>query len=109
MPIIFNQSKINLNPASKAIRSGIPLRIFDVFACEGFVLSNYQIELAELFVPGEDFVYYDSVEAIPEVINYYLEHDNERREISHNAYVKVRDNYSYMLRLNGLLLKAFEI
>lgn len=109
MPIIFNQSKINLNPTSKAIRSGVPLRIFDVFACEGFVLSNYQIELAELFVPGEDFVYYDSVEAIPEVINYYLEHDNERREIAHNAYVKVRDNYSYMLRLNGLLLKAFSL
>ena len=108
MPVIFHESRININPTSKAIRSGVPLRAFDIFACEGFMLSNYQTELCELFVPGEDFVYYDSIERVPELVDYYLEHENERREIAHNGYVKVKDQYSYMVRLNGLLLKAFE-
>ncbi len=108
MPVIFHESRININPTSKAIRSGIPLRVFDIFACEGFMLSNYQQELCELFVPGEDFAYYDSIEQAEEMIAYYLEHESERREIAHNAYMKVKENYSYMVRLNGLLLTAFE-
>ena len=108
MPLVFHESRININPTSKAIRSGVPLRAFDILACEGFMLSNYQTELCELFVPGEDFVYYDSIEQVPELVNYYLEHENERREIAHNGYIKVKDHFSYMVRLNGLLLKAFE-
>ena len=108
MPVIFHESRININPTSKAIRSGVPLRVFDIFACEGFMISNYQPELCELFTPGEDFVYYDSIEQIPELIDYYLDHDKERGEIAHNGYMKVREQYSYELRLNRLLLTAFE-
>lgn len=108
MPVIFNQSRININPTSKAIRTGIPLRVFDIFACEGFILCNYQQEMCELFTPGEDFVYYDSMEQVPELIEYYLDHNKERKEIAHNGYMKVREEYSYPLRLNRLLLAAFE-
>ena len=72
------------------------------------MLSNYQTELCELFVPGEDFVYYESFEQVPEIVDYYLSHESERKEIAHNAYNKVREKYSYMVRLNGLLLQAFE-
>ncbi len=108
MPVIFHKSRININPTSKAIRSGIPLRVFDIFACEGFMISNYQTELCELFVPGEDFAYYESIEQVPELIDYYLGHEKERAEIAHNAYMKVKEQYSYEIRLNRLLLTAFE-
>lgn len=108
MPVIFHESRININPTSKAIRSGIPLRVFDIFACGGFLLSNYQTELCELFVPGEDFAYYDSMEQVPELIDHYLRHEKDRAEIAHNGYMKVKDLYSYEVRLNRLLLTAFE-
>lgn len=107
MPIVFHESRINLNPTSKAIRSGVPLRVFDIMACEGFMLSNYQIEMAELFTPGEEYVYYESIEQIPELIHFYLDHESLRKEIAHNAYEKVKDEYNYMKRLNKLLLTAF--
>lgn len=103
MPIIFNESKINLNITSKAIRSGIPLRVFDIMACEGFVLSNYQPELAELFVPGEEFDYYTSQEELIEKTNYYLQHEAERKEIAHNAFEKVANEYNYLKRFDELL------
>ena len=77
-------------------------------ACGGFMLSNYQSELCELFVPGEHFACYDSLEQVPDIVAYYLEHEKERKEIAHNAYLKVKDEYSYELRLNRLLLTAFE-
>ena len=107
MPIIFNQSKINLNPTSKAIRSGIPLRVFDIMACEGFMLSNYQNELAEFFVPGEDYDYYTSFEEAIEKTQYYLDHDNIRREIAHNAFEKVAELYNYPRRLYELFNIVF--
>lgn len=109
MPIIFNKSKINLNPTCRSIRSGIALRAFDIMGSEGFMLSNYQSELCELFTPGEDFVYYDSIEQVPELIDYYLNHENERREIAHNGYKKVCDEYDYLIRFNKLLLMAFSV
>ena len=72
MPIVFNKSTINLNPTSKPIRSGIPLRIFDLLACGGFVLSNYQSDLLNDFVPGEELDIYSSIEELEEKIEYYL-------------------------------------
>lgn len=88
MPLIFHESKINLNITSKAIRSGIPLRVFDIMACEGFVLSNYQPELAELFQSSAEFDYYTSVEELLEKTDYYLNHEKERNEIAHNGFEK---------------------
>ena len=99
MPIIFHESKINLNTTSKSIRSGIPLRVFDIFACEGFMLSNYQNELMEYFEPGVDFDYYSSMEELIEKTDYYLRHENLRKEIAHNGFEKVSQYYNYPLRL----------
>ena len=72
------------------------------------MISNYQQELCELFVPGEDFVYYDSMEQVPDIIDHYLNHEKERKEIVHNAFQKVRNCYNYELKLNKLMLMAFE-
>lgn len=107
MPIIFHESKINLNPTSKPIRSGIPLRVFDIMGCGGFVLSNYQPELCELFEPGVDFDYYGSLEELLEKTNYYLNHEKERAEIAHNGFVKAAENFNYPKRLHELLSIAF--
>ena len=54
MPLIFNCSKINLNITAKSIRSGLPLRIFDVLGAGGFLITNYQSELPEIFSIGKD-------------------------------------------------------
>lgn len=107
MPIIFHESKINLNITSKAIRSGVPLRVFDIFACEGFLLSNYQTELCELFEIGSDFDYYSSYEELLEKTAFYLKHEKLRKEMAHNAFEKVSQNYNYPLRLCQLMELAY--
>ena len=75
--------------------------------CEGFVLSNYQPELIELFEPGVDFDYYTSMDELVEKTNYYLTHDAERKEISHNGFIKVSKSYNYIIRFKRLLDMAF--
>lgn len=95
MPVIFNQSKINLNITAKSIRSGLSLRIFDVLGCGGFLITNYQTELPEFFEIGKDLVAYDSLENLKQLCAYYLCHDEERREIACNGYEKVKKLYTY--------------
>lgn len=107
MPIIFHQSKINLNLTAKSIRSGLSLRIFDVLGCEGFLITNYQAELPEHFNIGEDLEAYTSLDDLMGKCEYYLSHDKERQEIAHNGFEKVKKYHTYDIRLTQMLEIAF--
>ena len=107
MPIIFHQSKINLNLTAKSIRSGLSLRIFDVLGCEGFLITNYQAELPEHFNIGEDLEAYTSLDDLMGKCEYYLSHDKDRQEIAHNGFEKVKEYHTYDIRLTQMLEIAF--
>ena len=85
MPKVFRMSKINLNFTIPNIKSGIPLRIWDVLGCGGFLLTNYQAEIPYYFKEGEDLVCFDSLEDLCEKVGYYLEHEEERKRIAWNG------------------------
>ncbi len=108
MPLIFKNSKINLNISSKAIRSGLPQRIFDIMSSGGFVLSNYQPEIGELFDIGTEIAIYESIEDLMGKCDYYLSHENERRDIAETGYRALRERFSYQIRIPQMIIKAFE-
>ena len=95
MPYVFANSKINLNITLRSIQSGIPLRAMDIMGNGGFLLTNFQADFLDYFIPNEDFVYYESEEDLVDKVNYYLSHDKERREIAHNGHEKVKANHSF--------------
>ena len=99
---IFASSKINLNITLRSILTGIPLRALDIMSCGGFLLSNYQEELCEYFVPGEDFDYYEDYEDLLNKVDYYLTHEKERRDIARSAHNKIRNEHSLDLRLDAM-------
>ena len=103
MPKVFRMSKINLNFTIPNIKSGIPLRIWDVLGCGGFLLTNYQAEIPYYFKEGEDLVCFDSLEDLCEKVGYYLEHEEERKRIALNGYRKVREKHSYIERIHTIL------
>lgn len=109
MPVIFNQSKINLNLTAKSIRSGLSLRVFDVLGCEGFLITNYQEELPRHFTIGEDLEAYESLDDLMGKCEYYLIHENDRREIAHNGFEKVKKYHTYDTRLTQMLEIAFHL
>lgn len=109
MPLIFHNSKINLNITSKAIREGLPLRIFDILGCGGFLLTNYQTELPSCFTIGSDLECYGSEEELLEKTEYYLTHEKDREEIAHNGYETVKQYHNYPKRLLEMLTLAFRI
>ena len=106
MPLIFSQSKINLNISLKTIRTGIPLRVTDVMGCGGFVLSNYQQELGEYFALGEECVVYENLEDMFLKAQYYLEHEEERKRIALAGFERVKRDFTFKERvgkMHGLL------
>ena len=102
MPLVFKQSKINLNITLRSIKSGIPLRAIDIMGCGGFLLSNFQREFLDFFVPGEDFVFYDSKEDLLRKIDYYLCHEEERRAIARNGHDKIAARHTYRHRVREM-------
>ena len=108
MPKVFKFSKINLNITSKSIVSGIPLRVLDIMGAGGFVLSNYQPEIAEYFENGVEIVMYESMEDMQEKVAYYLEHVEERERIAMAGYIKVKKKFSYEEKMKNIIKKAFK-
>ena len=103
MPRVMKQSKINLNITLRSIQSGIPLRAFDIMGEGGFLLSNFQAEFLDYFVPGKDFVYYESKEDLLQKIDYYLAHEDERMEIAKNGHEKIAAGHTYRHRVREML------
>ena len=102
MPLVFASSRINLNISLRSIHSGIPLRVLDIMACGGFVLSNWQPELAEYFTEGEEIALFESKDECMEKIAYYLSHEDKRREIAAAGKRKVQKLSSYEKGLERL-------
>lgn len=103
MPKVFQCSKINLNLTSKSIKTGVPLRIFDILGAGGFLLTNYQQELPEYFNIGEDLDVYENEQDLIDKIHYYLNHEEERKQIAENGRRKVRTYYTWKQRVEDIM------
>lgn len=102
-PFVFKHAKINLNITLRSIKSGIPLRAFDIMGAGGFLLTNYQSDFMDCYVPGEDFVYYESKEDLLSKIDYYLKHDDERIAIAKNGFERTAANHTYKHRIDEMV------
>lgn len=107
MPLIFRHSKINLNMTAKSIRCGLPQRVFDVLGCGGFLITNYQTDLDEIFEGGVELETYDSYEELEDKIGYYLVHEEERLRIAQKGMEKVKKYHSYDKRMVEMLGMSF--
>ncbi len=106
MPKVFNLSKINLNITMRPIESGLPLRCFDILGCGGFLMTNYQSEIEDMFVIGQDLETYSSLDELVDKCSYYLIHEEERAAIARSGYEKVCSAHTHYHRLKEMLSKV---
>lgn len=102
-PYVFRKAKINLNISLRSIKSGIPLRAFDIIGAGGFLLSNYQADFTDCFTPDEDFVYFESQQDLLDKIDYYLMHEKELAAIAANGLQKAMEHHTYQHRIEEIL------
>ena len=103
MPRVFANSKINLNMTIPNIKTGIPLRIWDVMGAGGFLLTNHQLELDLYFVDGEDLVSYSDKYDMMEKIDFYLRNESQRHKIAESGFAKVAKYHTYDERIKYML------
>lgn len=109
MPQIFYDSSINLNMTIPNIKTGIPLRVWDILGSGGFVLSNYQPEFDEFFKAGETLDIFEEEEELLDKTAFYLKNDSLRRKIAKQGLELVTKEHTYKIRLTKLfeILKQF--
>lgn len=61
----------------------------------------------EHFVPSEDLVLFNSLEHFLNKCDYYLKHNNKRRQIAANGYGKVKEFHTYEVRLKEIFEVVF--
>ncbi len=102
---VFRLSKVNLNITLPSIHTGIPLRAMDIMGAGGFLLSNPQADFDALFTQGEDYACYGSLDDALYLIEYYLEHEEERSAVAENAKNKMAEAFIF----EGMLQNMLEI
>jgi glycosyltransferase involved in cell wall biosynthesis len=84
----------------------ITRRIFEGMACGKLVLTDRlpeETSLYQMFIEGEDIVYYDEMFDCIEKMNYYNENEAERERIAHNGMMKVLHNYTQIQVVDKLI------
>lgn len=77
--IVFNDTREDM------IEAGfVSNRIFDATAAGAFVISDYIKEIEEIY--GDSIVMYKNEKEFVELVNYYLEHPEERKEKAKRAH-----------------------
>ena len=67
----------------------------DVLGAGGFLVTTWQEELDDYFVDGQDLVVAHTPEEIGELIEYYLNHEDERKQIALNGQTKACRYFDY--------------
>lgn len=101
-PYVYKSAKINLNISLRSIKSGMPLRAFDIMGAGGFLLSNFQTDFLDYFIPGEDFAFYDSQKDLVDKIDYYLRNDAERADMAAAAHKKIQAQHTFVHRIKEM-------
>lgn len=103
LPFLYNYSKINVNVTMEQGVTSLNMRVFDVIACEGFLISDYKPDFEELFDMDKEIVCYRSVEELPGLVDYYLKNEKERKEKAAAARRRVLREHTYKKRAQYII------
>lgn len=67
------------------------------------MLTNYCFETADIFEEDKEIVMFKTPEELVEKVDYYLKHDDERKEIAKRGQQKVLECYTYEKKLKNLM------
>jgi hypothetical protein len=107
---ILRQSRISLNfsfsvPGTYQLKA----RVFEILFSGALLMENENSETSQYFTPMVDYVAFDSRKDLFDKIRYYLNHEDERREIAHNGYMKATQEYNYKVFWDSVLARLKEL
>ncbi|WP_138496635.1 CgeB family protein [Paenibacillus pinistramenti] len=101
-----DDSTVNNNTAGIGAVSPNP-RTFEISASGTLQLVDERSDLARLYTPGVEIETFSTGEELLDKIQYYLTHEQERREIAIRALDRTLREHTYAHRLNEILTHIF--
>lgn len=77
-------------------------RNFEVPGCGGFLLTGAADDLEHYYVPGREIAVFDSIDDLVEQVRYYLDHEEERRQIAQAGYDRTLREHKYRHRFEEI-------
>jgi len=103
----FNGAKIILNNLHPSVINGTNKRTFEVTGCGAFLLTKYRPALDDLFADGKEIVTYKNFDEMIEKINFYLRHNDLRRQIANAGMKRTHKDHTLKIRLTKMLSIIF--
>ncbi|MEM3373806.1 MAG: glycosyltransferase [Candidatus Woesearchaeota archaeon] len=104
MVSMFNESKIVLNHYGESKYFIVPNpRTFEIPASRSFQLTNMSREVEDYFKPNKEIVVYKDEQEFKELVDYYLDDDQERNEIAQKGYERVLKEHTMENRIKKML------
>jgi spore maturation protein CgeB len=79
------------------------MRLFEATGVGTLLITDWKANLHEMFEPGKEVVSYRSAEECAEMIQYYLEHDQEREDIARAGQQRTLRDHTYYKRMQELV------
>ncbi|MDQ7062695.1 MAG: glycosyltransferase [candidate division KSB1 bacterium] len=100
---IYSGTQINLDINRLYQSDIVPIRIFDVLACGGFLLAEYSEELERLFDLEKELVCYRNDDELVRKVQYFLKHPVEARRFAEQGRRAVYEKHAFALRMKKIL------
>lgn len=98
----------SFNQNSRRIKAVSPNpRTFEIAGCGTLQLTDVRSDLARFYAPGTEIVTYSSPGELMDKIEYYLTHEEERREVALNALRRTMQEHTYPHRMGQMLKLLF--
>lgn len=100
---LYQRICIQVNSTSCQMPTAVNQRVFDVPLASGFLLSDDQSDMPELFDVGKEAVVYGDMNELVDKINFYNQNSNSRNAITAAATKRILSCHTYIHRLKTII------
>ncbi|MEC8022652.1 MAG: glycosyltransferase [Myxococcota bacterium] len=102
LPKVYSGSTINVDIGRLYQSDIVTMRVFDTLACGGFLITEHNDALLELFEPDVELVTYRTAQELTAKVDYYLKHPEEARAIAERGRQAVIERHTMRQRFDSI-------
>lgn len=103
LALYYRDCSVNLNSTSIQMATAVNQRVFDCPGAGGFLLTDNQASLAELFDVDSEVAVYNTLEEAQTQLRWFMARPHVRREITARARKRILGEHTYRHRLEALV------
>lgn len=103
LPLLYNASALNLNLTASQLRTALPIRVFDVAAAGSLLISDYRVDLIDMFEDGREIICCRDMDALRETVETWLAEPEKRNQIGQAARARILQQHTFTHRIRKII------